>query len=850
MNFKLFLLVFLVSLPQFFLAQASEVTISMEGSVNNFETKDKLFGTTIYLMQEGRTISKSITDNYGNYSISGKVDINEAVDLMVSKPGYVSKKVLFDLVTLKINKKRATETTLELLEELVIELYELKQGADLSFAKIGYAEKFIWDQPAFIVRPDEKQKSDLDKKVKEAYDKAAKTAVTSKYDIKANQAIAKKDYQKAKKYYDSALVVNPMDSVLLKKRSAIEKTITDENTEAQKKKDYDAAKTAGDEAFKKSNWATAESKYKEALSFIQKDPYATSQLQKIATEKLKEQDNIKNKANYDKAIAEAASFVTAKKYNEAISKYNAALTYQPNQKTFIDGEIAKLKGNLSDASLEELVKKELKGATDLATKAKYDDALKAFRATEPTIVKFSSQALIDKYSKEVQDGIQKVQDKKNSEDQAYKDQLAKAQENYAKGRSFYNVAKNILNSDPMKSKVNEPEVVELNEKITKMEAYYLEKEVAYKSVAANKNDEAIEKLTRSSKNYVIAKKIAPQNEITQLQKSIDSLKQLVKQANVSTTNTANSTSSAVATSTKLNAPGEIVANKDAVSAYNDMNETTAYRKASPLKQQESVKDSYDYGNYYNQTVIAARQEGEKIRAYNNASVTEMVRRDVQKEAVELQYDMEDKKLLTEVTIEKQQADAKASQEKISQIIDKWKDNSDFSSEKYQKELQEQHTAQISTIDRNKSQSELKSRSLVSDNNKRQYEQQSKIEKINYANYKQDSASRAEQEMRGYQIQKKADAKIVLGKNANNLVDENGIAFEKNKMTERVYKTKNSEGFVISVILRRVVVDKNGYGVVYEQITNESGTNYFTRNGSPVPESVWFNESSGETVIER
>lgn len=848
MNYRHLLFLFILAIPHFFSAQATEVTVSLEGSVNNFTTKSKIFGTTIYLMQNERTISKSITDNYGNYSISGKINPAEPIDLMVSKPGYASKKVLFDLATLKINKNRATATTIQIVEELIVELYELKQGVDLGFAKTGYAERFIWDQPAFIARPDEKQKEDLDKKVKEAYEKAEKTAVSIKFDTKANQAIAKKDYQKAKKFYDSALVVNPLDSVLLKKRTALEKTMADENAEAQKKKDYDAAKAAGDEAFGKSNWVNAETKYKEALNLVPKDVYATNQLQKIATEKAKEQDNIKNKANYDKAIAEASSFVAAKKYNEAISKYNAALAFEPNQKVFIDGEIAKLKGNLSDATLEELVKKDLKAATDLATKAKYDDALKAYRATEPTISKFSNQTLIDKYAKEVQDGIQKVQDKKNSEDQAYKDQLAKAQENYAKGRSFYNVAKNILNSDPMKSKVNEPEVVELKDKISKMEAYYVEKDAAYKSLVNNKNDESIDKLTKTSKNYVIVKKIAPQNESTQLQKSIDSLKQLTK---ISNTNiTAKTVTQPVASTTKLSAPGEIVANKDAVSAYNDMNQTTEYRKASPFQQQQNAKDAYDYDNYFNQTVIASRQEGEKNRALDNANATEMIRKDVLKEAVNLQYNLEDKKLVTEVTMEKNQADAKASQEKISQIIDKWKDNSDFSSEKYQKELQDQHTAQISTIDRNISQNELKARNISVDDKNRQYEQQSKIEKINYANYKQDSASRVEQEMRGYQIQKKADAKIVLGKNANNLVDENGIAFEKNKMTERVYKTKNSEGFVISVILRRVVVDKNGYGVVYEQITNESGTNYFTRNGSPIPESVWFNESTGETVIER
>ena len=56
--------------------------------------------------------------------------------------------------------------------------------------------------------------------------------------------------------------------------------------------------------------------------------------------------------------------------------------------------------------------------------------------------------------------------------------------------------------------------------------------------------------------------------------------------------------------------------------------------------------------------------------------------------------------------------------------------------------------------------------------------------------------------------------------------------------------KNKDGFVTTIITRRVVVDKNGYGIVYEQNTNERGVNSFYKNGSPITEFVWMNESTG------
>jgi len=847
-------LLFLFFLSTFYssitFSQATSVTISLDGSINNFVTDVKLFGATIYMMQNERTLSKSITDNYGNYSISGKVNILEPIDLLISKPGYISKKVLFDIATLKINKNRADATTLELVEELIIELYELRPGVDLNFAKIGYAEKFTWDQPSFIVKPDTKTKDEIEKKVVEAYEKAEINNASKKFIVEAEKANNKKDYARALAYYDSAFVVAPKDTLIIKNRAATNLNLQAQKAEEVKRKDYTIFKEAGDAAFKSGNWALAETKYAEAAKLYPTEQYIKDQVQKIATEKQNETDAAKNKVNYEKAIQEANTFVASKKYNEAIAKFTQALNFQPNQKAFIDTEIAKLKGEQSDSALEDIIKKDIKTANDLLSKSKLDDAIKTYRATESTISKFSNQALIDKYSKEVKDGIQNVQAKKDTEDQLYRAQLAKAQENFEKGKDFYSVAKNILNSDPMKSKINEPEVIELKDKINRMEAYYSEKEKAYKTVADKKNEEALSNLNAAIKNYVITKRIAPIAEKAQLQKSIDSLSALIKTKTSNSTAIASTTPNA-STSVKLSAPGEIVTGKDpSLAAYNDMFATTERTKAQPLSYQQNVKDNVDYTNYFNNTVIAARQEEEKNRVLDFTNNNEMIQKDMKSDAIKIQYQQEDVKFQAEKDIEFKNAESKLVQEKLSKRIDDWKDNTDNLKIETDKKLHEQYVNQIATIDRNKAQSQLIKEGVYNDLIARQDQQQLKIESVQYASFKKDSIERQNQEARSNQVQVLMDYTDTKILTPNNLIDENGVPFEKNKMTERVYKIKNADDYVIKVIVRRVVVDKNGHGVVYEQITNDAGMNSYTRDGAQVPDFIWFNESTGENILEK
>jgi hypothetical protein len=75
-----------------------------------------------------------------------------------------------------------------------------------------------------------------------------------------------------------------------------------------------------------------------------------------------------------------------------------------------------------------------------------------------------------------------------------------------------------------------------------------------------------------------------------------------------------------------------------------------------------------------------------------------------------------------------------------------------------------------------------------------------------------------------------------------------VCFPWNAMTEKIYEIKNANGFVVAVIIRKVVVDQYGYGVVFEHTRNEKGISSFTLNGSIITEFIWFNQSNGSGVI--
>lgn len=820
------------------------VLVALEGTVQDFVSGQKLFGATVNVIQNGVSVSRVVSDNKGYYYVSAKVNPAQIVAVVVANPGYMTKKLSFDLKTI-VPKANATNGV-KLIDQLPLQLYVVRPNVDLAFTKETYAEKFVWDQVIYKAIPDAQVKADMDKKVRELYKIAKDKERTISCVAAADLAVSRKEYEKAVLYYDSALVVAPADAAITQKRKSVQTIIEINENEAKRKKEFDKLKGEGDAAFTASNWTLAEQKYKLADQQIPKDAYIVARLAKITENVNSDKQNAANKAQYDKTMASANTLFIAKKYDEAIAKYNEAIKLQSNQKDVVLKEISKIQAIKEDNANELEVKKQLKSAGDLYAQKKYDQSIDMYKKAELNIAKFKKQTLIDQYSKELQNGMKKVTDWKNSQDQIYKDQLAKANENFLKGPQFYAVAKNILNSDPMKSRQNEPSVIELKDKISKMEAYYAQRKAAYATVKAKNNAQGLKELKAVQVIATANTRSLPATELAQLQRSIDSLTTITAPAVVKT---APSVKEDVIVGTQLKAPGERT-NGTPEQAFNDLNKTSQQKAERPQEQLQEIKNVFDYQNHFNETMSAVQQESTDQNMESFKSEQTMIERKNQVAADQRQGDLQNELQKNEVAVTTRNKTQEEKQSQNAENISTWKDAKDVSNANEQKASDKLQESELSRSNRLSNEEAVRAEKL-----KKQEEKDLSAQEKMKTNYevsvsKRENENAVNQDQQYEQIEKIAASKVELTNAPNNLKDEDGVLFPKNAMTERTYTVKNSQGFVTTVIVRRVVVDKNGYGVVFEQTTKEDGVNNFTRNGQIITDYIWFNESTGANVIEK
>ena len=121
-------------------------------------------------------------------------------------------------------------------------------------------------------------------------------------------------------------------------------------------------------------------------------------------------------------------------------------------------------------------------------------------------------------------------------------------------------------------------------------------------------------------------------------------------------------------------------------------------------------------------------------------------------------------------------------------------------------------------------------------------------KVELEIYRRDSLSKVSKELTAKNLVDQRNYVESSVRNPNYIRDEKGVCFPWNAVTEKIYEIKNSNGFVVAVIIRKVVVDQYGYGVVFEHSRNEKGISSFTLNGSTITEFIWFNQSNGSGVI--
>ena len=266
--------------------------------------------------------------------------------------------------------------------------------ADSKFSAKDYENAKAKYNEALGIFPDEKYPKDKIAEIEKLI--AAQKQKEEQYKsliAEADSKFSSKDYEGAKAKYTEALGIKPNEQYPKDKISEIEKLLSELAAEKQKEEQYKALIAEADSKFSSKDYEGAKAKYTEALGIKPNEQYPKDKISEIekllselAAEKQKEEQ-------YKALIAEADSKLSAKDYEGAKSKYNAALGVKPNEQYPKDkiSEIEKILAELSAKEEEDKLAAEaerkkreyynalIKKADDSFNKQDWDDAISNYQ---------------------------------------------------------------------------------------------------------------------------------------------------------------------------------------------------------------------------------------------------------------------------------------------------------------------------------------------------------------------------------------------------------------------------------------------------------------------------------------
>ncbi len=298
---------------------------------------------------------------------------------------------------------------------------------------LGYKpnEQYPKDKLAEIEKALANDAAEKDRLAKEKELEAKYKAAVAKGDA----ALKAKTYAAAKTAYNEALSIKASEQYPKDKIAEIDAILAKEMGAKELDEKYKAAVAKGDAAFKTKSFDAAKSGYNEALGFKPAEAYPKSQLAAIdkaiadaASKDAAEQARLAKEKElaekYAAAIAKGDAALGTKKYDDAKTAYNEALTYKASEK-YPKDKIAEINAILA----KEMGAKELE-AKYTAAVAKGDAALsaKTYAAAKTAYTEALGYKPNEKYPKDKLAEIEKAL----AGDAAEKDRLAKEKELEAK----------------------------------------------------------------------------------------------------------------------------------------------------------------------------------------------------------------------------------------------------------------------------------------------------------------------------------------------------------------------------------------------------------------------------------
>lgn len=236
----------------------------------------------------------------------------------------------------------------------------------------------LYNEASQIKPNEQKPKNQIAAIKKLLEEQKAKEEEFKKFVEQGDAAMSSKTYENAISKYESALAIKQDATVQAKLDDAKKKKKEKEDAEKadqEKEAKYIALINSADKFFEAEKWDDAIAKYQEALTVKANEPHPTNRIKEI-NEKLKEQNEAAElQKKYDAAIKKADDLFASNKYTEAKTAYQNALSIKSDEQKPKD-QIQKIEDILSQQASQEEAFNKLVDQGDVAVNSElFDDAI-------------------------------------------------------------------------------------------------------------------------------------------------------------------------------------------------------------------------------------------------------------------------------------------------------------------------------------------------------------------------------------------------------------------------------------------------------------------------------------------
>ena len=222
----------------------------------------------------------------------------------------------------------------------------------------------------------------------------------------ADMFFSQKSYMAAKEKYLLATKLIPTEQHPISRLTEIEKRLTEQSAEKEKKQKYEDAIAAADNLFKEEKWVNAKAKYQEAMVHESSATYPISKISECETQILALEKNKEKADKITKLLTEGSALFVASKFADAKLKYDNVLILDPEnaEAKLKIAEISKRNAEALDEAAKEATFLKLVSEGDLAAKGlKFALAKQKYEAALLVKANVAAQVKLEEVNKKIKE---------------------------------------------------------------------------------------------------------------------------------------------------------------------------------------------------------------------------------------------------------------------------------------------------------------------------------------------------------------------------------------------------------------------------------------------------------------